>query len=268
MAASWEELRVFVVAKTYPTPSTRHEETVCTAGITSDGRWVRLYPVPFRLLTDEQRYAKWTWIRVRAQRASTDVRPESYRIDADSISKEGEVRDWSVRWGLLRPMTSRSLEDIQDANRNSGVSLGMFRPRVIERFRIIADHDWQDTQAKINRLMRQQRIPGMGPSLRPLEALHVKFEYSFRCIGDRCRGHQMCMYDWEIGQAWRTWRHKYRTEESLEQKMRETWVERKFQKRPGYFIVGTMHGHQSTFILIGQFSPPTLVAQTPLRLTE
>ena len=40
-----ETLRFLVTAKTHPLPSTKYRETVCTAGITEAGEWVRLYPV-------------------------------------------------------------------------------------------------------------------------------------------------------------------------------------------------------------------------------
>jgi hypothetical protein len=46
--------RVLITAKTYPTLSRKYGETVCTAGVREDGTWVRIYPVPFRRLSEEQ----------------------------------------------------------------------------------------------------------------------------------------------------------------------------------------------------------------------
>ena len=46
--------RILVAVKTYPTLSLIHGETVCTAGVRQDGSWVRIYPVPFRRLEEEQ----------------------------------------------------------------------------------------------------------------------------------------------------------------------------------------------------------------------
>jgi hypothetical protein len=37
--------RILIVAKTYPCPSTKYGELVCTAGIDETGKWHRLYPV-------------------------------------------------------------------------------------------------------------------------------------------------------------------------------------------------------------------------------
>jgi len=43
--------RILITVKTYPTPSSmRQEEVVCTAGLSEDGKWIRIYPVPFRRL--------------------------------------------------------------------------------------------------------------------------------------------------------------------------------------------------------------------------
>jgi hypothetical protein len=37
--------RVFITVMTYPAPSGKNNEIVCTAGIGEDGRWIRIYPV-------------------------------------------------------------------------------------------------------------------------------------------------------------------------------------------------------------------------------
>ena len=50
-----EKKRIYILVKTYPTISEKYAELVCTAGILEDGSWIRLYPMPFRLLTDDQK---------------------------------------------------------------------------------------------------------------------------------------------------------------------------------------------------------------------
>lgn len=42
--------RILITVKTYPTLSAKYGELVCTAGLREDGSWIRIYPVPFRLL--------------------------------------------------------------------------------------------------------------------------------------------------------------------------------------------------------------------------
>lgn len=65
---SYENKRIFIVVKTYPTISKKYSELVCTAGILEDGSWIRLYPITFRKLDIEQKYPKYTWISVRVEK--------------------------------------------------------------------------------------------------------------------------------------------------------------------------------------------------------
>lgn len=50
------EKDILILVKTYPAPSKKYVETSCTAGITSDGQPIRIYPIPFRLLKGEAQY--------------------------------------------------------------------------------------------------------------------------------------------------------------------------------------------------------------------
>lgn len=63
-----ERKRIYITVKTYPTISEKYAELVCTAGILEDGSWIRIYPMPFRLLKDEQRYPKYTWIDAEVEK--------------------------------------------------------------------------------------------------------------------------------------------------------------------------------------------------------
>jgi hypothetical protein len=54
--------RVLITVKTYPTLSRKYGETVCTAGVRADGTWMRIYPVPFRRLEEQEQYKKFDWV--------------------------------------------------------------------------------------------------------------------------------------------------------------------------------------------------------------
>ena len=43
-------LKLLITVKTYPIPSKRYDELVCTAGVTETGDFIRLYPINFREL--------------------------------------------------------------------------------------------------------------------------------------------------------------------------------------------------------------------------
>jgi len=63
-----ERKRIYITVKTYPTLSEKYDELVCTAGISEDGSWVRLYPLPFRKLDNDQKYKKYKWIEADIER--------------------------------------------------------------------------------------------------------------------------------------------------------------------------------------------------------
>jgi hypothetical protein len=79
LPAKIENAQVLITVKTYPLPSNKYDELVCTAGVLPDGKWIRLYPMPFRALPYNSQYNKYSWIELNLIRNTSDFRPESYR---------------------------------------------------------------------------------------------------------------------------------------------------------------------------------------------
>jgi len=52
--------RVLITVKTYPLPSRSYTELVCTAGLLDGEKWIRMYPIPYRFLQDQQQYPKYS----------------------------------------------------------------------------------------------------------------------------------------------------------------------------------------------------------------
>ena len=99
-------MNVFILVKTYPTLSRKYDELVCTAGITEDGKWVRIYPLPFRKLDYEKRYRKYQWLDIPLERNHEDFRPESYRPTSLDNMKVGDfVSDWNERQRIFLQST-------------------------------------------------------------------------------------------------------------------------------------------------------------------
>lgn len=57
-AWSKQTLKILITVKTYPIPSTKYDELVCTAGVTEEGEFIRLYPINFRDLPYDQQFKK------------------------------------------------------------------------------------------------------------------------------------------------------------------------------------------------------------------
>ena len=94
--------KILILAKTYPSPSAQHVETSCVAGINEQGAMRRLYPVPFRLIEEGQKFKKWQWITARVRRAQDDARTESHRVSVDTIEVEGAFGRMSVTMVRVR----------------------------------------------------------------------------------------------------------------------------------------------------------------------
>ena len=249
--------RILVVVKTYPNPSQSYVETVCCAGVDLDSRsWVRMYPITFRRLADKK-FAKYQVITCAVGRPRGDNRPESLRVDQDTIELVGEPmpagdHGWRRRMSSL-PLPARSLEEIQEAQRRDGTSLGMFRPKEIKRLVKRKAKPWSERQRAA---LLQQRL-SLGEAelaeLADLEQIPWSFAYEFTCDDDRCGGHELGILDWEIGESYRQWSREYgdRWEEVLRAK-----YEVELPGRDLHFVVGNLAKRRRTFEIIGLVRPP------------
>jgi hypothetical protein len=112
MAGDWTKKRVLIVVRTYPTPAKSTIEASCTAAVSEDGQWIRMFPVPARLMEYDKRFKKWQWIDVSLLKAPSDSRPESYKLNPDSIvigQDVGSENGWHVRRNLIAPLKRPSM---------------------------------------------------------------------------------------------------------------------------------------------------------------
>ena len=114
---TWKTEEILVIVKVYPTPSNKYGETVCTAGITRNSKWIRLYPIQFRDLPTSKQYDKFQWIRVKITPSNEMLRrPESYKINIASIElleKISSKSGWKEREKYFLRAISKSLEDLR-----------------------------------------------------------------------------------------------------------------------------------------------------------
>jgi hypothetical protein len=251
----WTVETACVVVKTYPVPAWNGVEVSCTAAISERGHWLRLFPVPFRYLAEEQRFAKYHWIRVRVRR-SADFRPESYNIDPDSIellSNRPIPTDdkWKQRKDLVFPLLSRSMCSLQIQQRANGhPTLGIFKPKTIDRLVIEEGAaEWTlDEEAKLDQTDLFHKQPAIK-----LQKIPYKFSYEYTCNAEGCTGHRMMCSDWEMAQAYRAWRQKYGN--NWEKPFREKFEAGMRERFDTHFYVGTVHQHPDAWIIVGLFYP-------------
>src|SRR5580704_9013338 len=111
MQAREEKKTALIVVRTYPTPAKQGAEVSCTAAITDNGEWLRLFPVPWRLLPSDQKFRKYQWVEVSVTKAS-DPRPESYKLKQDGIriiSSLPPGKEWRARKDVIYPLRSHCL---------------------------------------------------------------------------------------------------------------------------------------------------------------
>lgn len=250
-----ERKKALIVVRTYPVPAASGIEVSCTAAITDDNRWLRLYPVPYRFLDPDKRFRKYQWIELDAVKAS-DPRPESYNPNIDSIKVLKEplpsANEWSARKALVYPLRAHCLCCLKrEWDANHYPTLGFFRPKVIERLRISpTEPEW--TQGQLN-MLRQGDLFQKPPKIE-LEKVPFNFYYNFRCDEDACPGHSLMCTDWEMGEAWRRWSRDYG--DDWQAKFRQRFETEMIEKNDTHFYVGTIHQHPKNWIIIGLFYPP------------
>ena len=260
-AGGWSTIELLVTVKAYPNPSRTQSEAACIAGISREGEFIRLYPVPFRDLEGAQKFQKYHWIRVRVSSPRKDPRPETRRPDFSAIeivSPEplSTKYAWRERRDAVLPLRAHSLCDIQDAQRASGTSLGLFQPAEILDFEYTHEENPDWTPEERARLEAQDFFMTREREL--LEKIPYKFHYVFRCHDCRNQNpHRLKIVDWELAQLFRTMREQAASIEECLSKVRDKWLgEICGDDKDTHFFVGNTLAHGNTFLVLGAFWPP------------
>src|SRR4030065_2803535 len=125
---NYETRKILITVKAYPNPSKKYIETVCVAGIDSEKyEWLRLYPIRFRDLEEDKKFKKYNIIEINVFKPSDDNRPESYKVDSDSIKIIDYIKTedkWIKRKSIVLPTVSNSMCEIINQNKENRKSLG------------------------------------------------------------------------------------------------------------------------------------------------
>ena len=264
-----EKKRIYILVKTYPTISEKYSELVCTAGILEDGSWIRLYPIPYRLLSDDQKYPKYTWIEVNAERNTSDFRSESYRPDIATMRVEPKPKkvDWDERRRIIfgNQIVYTNLQTlIAEAKSSSMKSLATFKPTKILDFVItFGERNWN--KQKLTSLHNQAQQLSLFQTLAEIEEefrvlQKVPYKFSYRIEDDSGVKSTMMIEDWEIGMLYfNCLKQANFNEEVALEKVKEKYFHQ-FQERDLYLFLGTTKAYHNVspnpFIIIGVYYPP------------
>ena len=263
-----EKQRVLITVKTYPTLSRKYGETVCTAGVRADGTWVRIYPVPFRRLDEEQQYRKFDWVECRLARNTTDVRPETFRpLDENELKPAGHMGTgdtWRERRDLLlkKATVYDRLDDLIARAKANTTSLAVFKPtRVTDFFWEQESAEWDPEKLRQMRDLHSQQDLFSDNTWRKTFEVIPKLPYSFSYKFSDAAGREseMQILDWEVGALyWNCVRASPTTDGALA-KVRQKYFD-SFLKTDLHFFLGTtQQWHQvapNPWVIIGVFPVP------------
>ena len=249
--------KILVVVKTYSNPSKQNQETVCVAGVLQDNppSWIRIYPVPFRDLPYEQQFKKYQIIEAEIKKNRGDFRPESYKVNVDSIKileDVGRERNWERRKQYILPLVDSSMCKIQREREDAQKSLGIFKPAMVEDFIFEpGEKEWSDADRN---LLSQLKLFGNDKNI--LEKIPYKFKIKYKCFDLNCKGHFQGIIDWETAQLYRNLKKKDRGSIIIE-KIKSKYLDDVCKSdKDFYFIVGNSLKGPKSFSIISIFSPP------------
>lgn len=268
--------KVLVTVMTYPTLSRKHLETVCTAGFREDGTWIRIFPIPMRLIPTEDNkilYHKWQWIEADLeQNTAHDDRPESYHIaNRDSLRVldkiDGSSPNWSLRmsWVQKNKHIFENMDELLEQTKRNELSLAVLRPSevldmIVEPVEIDRAY-WEKLKtAKAEYQSEISQLTLFGPILKKnfvfAEKIPYRFKYRFKTKDGKVRN--ILVEDWELIQLYRNC-CKTHDEHTSCAKVKEKYMYLA-KERDLYFFMGTSFQWQrmnapDPYLIIGVFYP-------------
>jgi hypothetical protein len=261
--------KVLITVKTYPLPSQSYVELVCTAGLLNGEKWIRIYPVSFRFLQDNQQYQKFNWIELDLKRRTKDFRPESYRpkmgVDEQIrvLDKVGTANDWAARKSYITKEVFTSMNKVIElAKGPAKKSLATLKPKEVIDFRWeVEEREWKQSWQEQRKQLNFFETPTQqGNNQKPiLKKVPYKFSYKF-LSDDDTKPREMMIEDWEIGALfWNCLYQKGGDEKAALALVKQKYLE-EFSKKDLYFFMGiTFKFHNvgpNPFVIIGVFYPP------------
>jgi hypothetical protein len=265
--------KILILVKTYPLPSTKSGETVCTAGITEDGEWIRIYPIPFRMHEGAD-FKKYDWIEILVEKrpAEKDSRKESYYCDYRSIKIVSHLNTdnlWQKRKDICFKndvfySISKLIESSKRKNNKNFISLAIFKPAKILNLLIeeVDTKEKQERRDNICKSFQEQQVLFEEYKIKETwqmsQELDVKFRYEY--TDSEGRSSKLQIEDWEIGALYRKLLKNYSKDEALK-KVKEKFLDEFNEKNDVYFFMGTLFKNQmlnstNPWAIIGVFYPP------------
>lgn len=260
--------RILITVKTYPVFSSKYQELVCTAGFLEDGRWIRIYPVPFRKMDIEKQYQKYHWISADIEKSQKDDRPESHKVvNLETLEVGEEIPTdpsgvWDVRRKVVLKNVQTSKRAIIEGAHENRFSLVVFRPRKYLSFEWeeAEERDWDPKKIAALEDDRKQLdiFTGLQDPFRIVKKIPYKFFYEFEDeAGVRSR---LMIEDWEIGALyWNCFKKTKDEVQTCELVRKKYWDDFALTKDLHLFLGTTKEYHfkkaPNPYLIVGVFPP-------------
>lgn len=230
-----------ILVKASPQVGKQHGETVCCAGVNAKGEWVRLYPVTFRTLAEAQQFKRWDKIRFKWRKPKNDPRPESMRVDHQSIEIVGDLK-LKERLSFLSRLEVTSINKVKE----EGKTLALLRPSnlrfIIEKK---SGDDMQEEREKFKAIASQADLFN-SKALIPYEPCPYLFKYRYTTADGEREG--TCQ-DWETDATFFNWKKLYGEDKALAEMNRVFGEE--YPKKGMALAMGTHSLYPDTWLING-----------------
>jgi hypothetical protein len=236
--------RLLLLCMAYPEISTKYGATVCMAGITDNGEYRRVYPMPFQKFCDFE-FHKRHYYEYEI-REKGDYRKESRKIYPESVIDLEIAKEYEEIGAICKERAS-TIEDLKNQFKADRTSLGIIKP-ILEDIVIKK----APINSKAEQLRRQKTIEG---NYIPIDLIEYDVYYKFRC-GPNCPTLHNCKcFDTELGQFIRRLKKERKPDNEIRWKIKGKFFEW-MKKRDLYFLMGTAAFHPGSWMIISILYPP------------
>lgn len=119
-----DQAEVTVMVKAASQPTAKEDALIYTIGVTTEGEWLRLYPLNLKPDKFGKRFKRWDTIRAKVKKVADDPRGESRQIVPEAVEIMGDM-PYSKRREFISRIESTNLQEAMAKDR----TLILLRPR-------------------------------------------------------------------------------------------------------------------------------------------
>lgn len=231
-----------ILVKALPHLSSNYFETVCCAGVGHDLRWRRLYPVPFRILSEGQKFGRWHWLAYDYTAPASDQRRESQKVVPESI-RVGDKLNHSERSRIACKLTRESVQEAE----SKGETLALLKPEALTfSWRKKRPDELLQERRKHAQLANQSSL--LNTSVRPLNPCPYEFRFQWKAANGST--HNQVCDDWETSTAFFRRRASLENDQAALKSLQHTY-EQDYFARGMRFALGTHSRRRRQWLLVG-----------------